>query len=121
MVLMLMIQLRCSAPDKIAVHDLCLAIDEGECFGLLGPNGAGKTTTISILTGLFPPSAGHATICGYDIRTEMDSIHRVMSVWYVAGACELVLNTVQPFDSLSVVALVHNSTLFGVCMACVHA
>ncbi len=30
----------------IAVHDLCLAMEYGECFGLLGPNGSGKTTTI---------------------------------------------------------------------------
>ena len=30
----------------VAVHDLCLAMEYGECFGLLGPNGSGKTTTI---------------------------------------------------------------------------
>ena len=30
----------------VAVHDLCLTMDYGECFGLLGPNGSGKTTTI---------------------------------------------------------------------------
>jgi ABC-type multidrug transport system ATPase subunit len=37
-------------------------------------NGAGKTTTLSILTGLFPATSGHALVGGYDIRTEIDSV-----------------------------------------------
>ena len=69
-----------SGSDKVAVKNLCFHIEKGECFGLLGPNGAGKTTTISMLTGLFPPSQGTARIAGFDIRKDMDSIHRVMSV-----------------------------------------
>jgi ABC-2 type transport system ATP-binding protein len=54
----------------VAVRDLCLDIAPGEIFCYLGPNGAGKTTTIKILTGLLQPSAGAATITGYDIQTE---------------------------------------------------
>ena len=49
---------------KAAVDRLTLAVRENECFGLLGPNGAGKTSTIAILTGLYPPTSGRATICG---------------------------------------------------------
>ena len=41
---------------------------QGEFFGFLGPNGAGKTTTIKMLVGLLKPSAGSATIAGYDIQ-----------------------------------------------------
>eukprot|EP01113_Clastostelium_recurvatum_P022760 TRINITY_DN2727_c0_g1_i3.p1 TRINITY_DN2727_c0_g1~~TRINITY_DN2727_c0_g1_i3.p1 ORF type:complete len:854 (+),score=218.34 TRINITY_DN2727_c0_g1_i3:132-2693(+) len=65
---------------KVAVDSLCLAVDNGECFGLLGPNGAGKTTSISVLTGLYPPTSGDARVAGYDIRTEMDYAHRRMGV-----------------------------------------
>ncbi len=36
--------------DKVAVEDLSMSLQNGECFGLLGPNGAGKTTTISMVT-----------------------------------------------------------------------
>jgi len=53
-------------PPKVAVKSFCLVVDEGECFALLGENGAGKTTTISMLTGLFPPTAGWATVGGFD-------------------------------------------------------
>ena len=47
-----------------------MEIEAGELFGFLGPNGAGKTTTINMLTGLIRPTAGMATICGYDIQTQ---------------------------------------------------
>ena len=52
----------------VAVKDLTLHIPQGEFFGFLGPNGAGKTTTIKMLVGLLKPSAGSATIAGYDIQ-----------------------------------------------------
>jgi ABC-2 type transport system ATP-binding protein len=51
-----------------AVDNLNLAVAEGEVFGLLGPNGAGKTTVIKMLTMLLPPTAGTATVAGFDIR-----------------------------------------------------
>jgi ABC-2 type transport system ATP-binding protein len=54
--------------DLTAVDDLNLAVAEGEVFGLLGPNGAGKTTVIKMLTTLLPPTAGTATVAGFDIR-----------------------------------------------------
>ena len=50
-----------------ALRPLTLQLKAGEIFGLLGPNGAGKTTLISVLTGLIPPTAGTASIMGYDI------------------------------------------------------
>jgi ABC-2 type transport system ATP-binding protein len=33
----------------VAINNLHLNIEEGECFGYIGPNGAGKTTTIRVL------------------------------------------------------------------------
>ena len=50
--------------DVLAVDQLDLRIETGECFGLLGPNGAGKTTTIEILEGLLAPDAGEVEVLG---------------------------------------------------------
>jgi ABC-2 type transport system ATP-binding protein len=53
-----------------AVDDVSLTINSGEMFGLLGRNGAGKSTLIKMLTTLLPPTAGTATVGGFDIRRE---------------------------------------------------
>ena len=61
----------------IAVDSLTMQVEAGELFGFLGPNGAGKTTTINMLTGLIRPTAGTATICGYDVRTEASQVKAI--------------------------------------------
>jgi ABC-2 type transport system ATP-binding protein len=50
--------------ELIALNNLNLVIDEGDCFGFIGPNGAGKTTTIKILATLLKPTWGEARIDG---------------------------------------------------------
>ncbi|XP_065901246.1 ABC transporter A family member 9-like isoform X2 [Dysidea avara] len=67
-------------PIHIAVHGMSLAIQRNECFGLLGPNGAGKTTLISLLTGLYEPTSGTARVAGYDLATEISSVHQHIGV-----------------------------------------
>src|SRR5205823_14251655 len=51
----------------LALNNLNLTINEGDCFGFIGPNGAGKTTTIKILATLLKPSSGQAQIGGLTI------------------------------------------------------
>uniref|UniRef100_A0AAV2MPG3 ATP-binding cassette sub-family A member 2 n=1 Tax=Knipowitschia caucasica TaxID=637954 RepID=A0AAV2MPG3_KNICA len=65
---------------KVALNKLSLNLHENQVVSFLGHNGAGKTTTMSILTGLFPPTSGSATIYGHDIRTEMDRIRQNMGM-----------------------------------------
>ncbi|CAL9697713.1 unnamed protein product [Knipowitschia caucasica] len=57
-----------------AVDGLSINFYEGQITAFLGQNGAGKTTTMSILTGMFPPTSGTATIYGKDICSDMDAI-----------------------------------------------
>ncbi|XP_062335379.1 retinal-specific phospholipid-transporting ATPase ABCA4-like isoform X2 [Osmerus eperlanus] len=63
-----------SRGSKPAVDGLSITFYESQITAFLGHNGAGKTTTLSILTGMFPPTSGTATVYGKDIRTDMDSI-----------------------------------------------
>ncbi len=58
----------------VALNNLRLTIEEGECFGYIGPNGAGKTTTIKILATLLQPTWGEARICGHVIGYESRKI-----------------------------------------------
>jgi ABC-2 type transport system ATP-binding protein len=51
-----------------AVESLDLDVQQGEFFAFLGPNGAGKTTTIKMLAGLLKPSAGSASVAGFDVQ-----------------------------------------------------
>jgi ABC-2 type transport system ATP-binding protein len=49
----------------VALSNLNLEIQEGDCFGFIGPNGAGKSTTIKILATLLQPTWGEARVCDY--------------------------------------------------------
>jgi ABC-2 type transport system ATP-binding protein len=57
--------------ENLAVDHINFAVEKGEIFGFLGPNGAGKTTTIRMFTGLSKPTAGKASILGFDINSEI--------------------------------------------------
>ncbi|WP_432800282.1 ATP-binding cassette domain-containing protein [Poriferisphaera sp. WC338] len=53
--------------DLMALSNLNLEIEQGDCFGFIGPNGAGKTTTIKILATLLKPTWGEARIDGLSV------------------------------------------------------
>ncbi|MBU6487202.1 MAG: ATP-binding cassette domain-containing protein, partial [Burkholderiales bacterium] len=57
-----------------AVDRLDLTIGKGEVVGFIGPNGAGKSTTIRMLCALLTPSAGTASVAGYDVASEPESV-----------------------------------------------
>ncbi|WP_247002487.1 ABC transporter ATP-binding protein [Halosolutus gelatinilyticus] len=66
--------------DVLAVDDLELTVEDGEIFGFLGPNGAGKSTTINMLLDFVRPSAGSATVLGYDAQNEPEAIRERIGV-----------------------------------------
>ncbi|WP_248579717.1 ATP-binding cassette domain-containing protein [Nocardioides sp. InS609-2] len=67
-----------------AVDGVDLDVAEGEVVGFLGPNGAGKTTTLRMLTTLLRPTAGSATVAGYDVVTQSKQVRN--SIGYVSQA-----------------------------------
>ncbi len=66
--------------DFTAVNGISFEIKEGEIFSLLGPNGAGKTTTISMLSTLFFPTSGEATIGGHSVTHDPMAVRNLIGV-----------------------------------------
>ena len=60
----------------VAVDAVRFTVRPGEVFGLLGPNGAGKTTTLRMLCTVLTPSAGTATVAGFDVVTQPGEVRR---------------------------------------------
>jgi len=65
---------------KVAVDGLDMTFYTGQITALLGHNGAGKSTVVSMLSGLYPPDDGTATIAGYDISTDMHEARKLLGV-----------------------------------------
>jgi ABC-2 type transport system ATP-binding protein len=62
--------------DIHAVDGIDLEVAAGEIYGFLGPNGAGKSTTVHMLTTLLPPTAGRASVAGFDVATQGADVRR---------------------------------------------
>ncbi|GFR10884.1 ATP-binding cassette sub-family A member 3 [Trichonephila clavata] len=73
-------EFRSGLASKVAVNNVSLNIYRGQITALLGHNGAGKTTTINILTGLFTPTSGTASINGLDILADTFNARRGLGV-----------------------------------------
>jgi ABC-2 type transport system ATP-binding protein len=67
-----------------AVRGIDLTVHGNEIFGFLGPNGAGKSTTINMLCTLLRPTAGHASVAGFDVRTQRDDVRRNIGLVFQA-------------------------------------
>jgi ABC-2 type transport system ATP-binding protein len=52
---------------QVAVKNISFEVGQGEIVGFLGKNGAGKTTTMRVLTCFLPPTAGKASVAGFDV------------------------------------------------------
>jgi ABC-2 type transport system ATP-binding protein len=66
--------------EKIpVVRSVSLEARTGEFFGLLGPNGAGKTTLFKMISGMIIPDAGTVHVAGYDVRTQLREIRRLLA------------------------------------------
>ena len=49
---------------RVAVSEVSLSLDAGDCLALFGPNGAGKTTLLRMLAGLLRPTDGTGSVAG---------------------------------------------------------
>jgi oleandomycin transport system ATP-binding protein len=63
-----------------ALDGIDMVAREGSVFGLLGPNGAGKTTAIRVLSTLLQPTAGRASVGGYDVVRQPREVRRLIGL-----------------------------------------
>jgi sodium transport system ATP-binding protein len=69
-----------------AVDSIDFSCREGEIFGLLGANGAGKTTTLRMLATILEPTAGTASIMGYDVSDEPEKVRQSLGFYSASTA-----------------------------------
>jgi ABC-2 type transport system ATP-binding protein len=81
-----------------AVDDVSFEVGEGEFFGFLGPNGAGKTTLIRMLTTLLRPTAGRASVSGFDVVKDSADVRRHIGVVPQAMTSDLDLTGYENMD-----------------------
>src|SRR3954468_15202426 len=89
---------------QTAVNDLSFSIPPGQIVGFLGPNGAGKSTTLKMLTAMIEPSAGSASICGYDLLTQPLEVKRHVGFVPESGA---VFESLSGLEYLEMVAALY--------------
>jgi len=78
-----------------AVKGVSFEIGAGEVFGFLGPNGAGKTTTINMLCTLLRPTAGSATVNGFDVRRQRSEVRRSIGLVFQQPTLDEYLSAEQ--------------------------
>ena len=59
--------LKISYGDKVVLHNIDLAVEQGEMIALLGPSGCGKTTLIKLLQGFYEPTRGSIKVGGVNL------------------------------------------------------
>src|SRR3954463_3633598 len=89
---------------QTAVNDLSFSIPPGQIVGFLGPNGAGKSTTLKMLTAMIEPSAGSASICGYDLLPQPLEVKRHVGFVPESGA---VFESLSGLEYLEMVAALY--------------
>ncbi|MEZ2443579.1 ABC transporter ATP-binding protein [Chitinophaga sp. RCC_12] len=87
--------------DFYAVNKISFEVNKGEIFGFLGANGAGKTTAMRILCGLSHPTSGEATVAGFDVYKQTESIKK--NIGYMS----------QKFSLYENLTVVENIEFFG--------
>jgi ABC-2 type transport system ATP-binding protein len=66
--------------DVLALRDLTVRVEEGDCLILLGRNGAGKTTALRCMAGVLLPSAGVVKVDGVDAADDPAAVRAMVGL-----------------------------------------
>ena len=63
--------------DRVVLHPLDLAVEEGRTVALIGPSGCGKSTLIRTVLGLVPADGGEVAVGGEVVKpSDAESVRR---------------------------------------------
>jgi ABC-2 type transport system ATP-binding protein len=77
--------------SRTALSDVSFEVRTGEIFGLLGPNGGGKSTLFRILSTMMRPTAGTASLAGYDVVRQAADVRRHVGVVFQTQSLDKAL------------------------------
>ncbi len=81
--------------NKVALNDVNLAVEAGDCAVLLGPNGAGKSTLFSLITHLYNSREGGIFIKGYDVKRQSCQALAHLGVVFQQTTLDMDLSVLQ--------------------------
>jgi len=90
--------------DVAALSGVDLTVAAGEMVGLLGPSGSGKSTLMSLLAGIFRPSAGKVFVGESELSTaaprDLDRLRATDVGLMLQGAARNLLPQATPADNV---------------------
>ena len=90
--------------DVAALSGVDLDVAAGEMVGLLGPSGSGKSTLMSLLAGIFRPSAGKVFVGDHELSTapprDLDRLRATDVGLMLQGAGRNLLPHATPADNV---------------------
>ncbi len=90
--------------DVAALSGVDLDVAPGEMVGLLGPSGSGKSTLMSLLAGIFRPSAGKVFVGDHELSTapprDLDRLRATEVGLMLQGAVRNLLPHATPADNV---------------------
>lgn len=64
--------------NRLALQDVSLRVEAGECVGVFGPNGAGKSTLLRVLATLVRPTTGQIRCYGLEMPAQASEMRRLI-------------------------------------------
>ena len=86
------------APGTLALDDVSVDVQRGECLGLVGESGCGKTTLSKVIMRAVTPDEGHVH---FNDRGEMQDVLALSGVGLMAYRRQVQLVFQDPFGSLN--------------------
>jgi ABC-2 type transport system ATP-binding protein len=98
---------------RTALASVSFQVRQAEIFGLLGPNGSGKSTLFRVLSTMMAPSEGRASVAGFDVASQSESVRRCIGVVFQSQSLDKKLSVEENLRAQGHLFGLSGSTLRG--------